>query len=202
MIRTVTLYGDLADKYGAVHRMACDSIAEVIQLFQANYSDFRKTILPGRYAILRGESIDNYDDNLTEDQVCMRFRTGDWHIVPEAVGAGGIVQFIAGAVLTVAGVYFQQPWLVQIGVGLMLSGVATMLTPVPKNDANEQTEEPEDRSSLLYNGGINAVEQGGAIPLVYGEVIAGSVLISSDVEVMERADRELGAGGDVGNFEE
>jgi len=202
MVRNVYFYGDLADKYGSCIRLAADSIAEVVSLMQANFSDFRKTLLPGRYAILRGESIDNYTDNITEDQLLMKFRTGDWHIIPEAVGAGGIFQFVAGAVLTVVGLYTGQTWMVQMGVGLMLSGIATMLTPVPDVSSDiGSNEEPDERTSLIYAGGVNNIEQGGPIPLVYGQVMAGSILISSDVEVMELADRELGASGDVTEFE-
>ena len=200
MVRNVYLYGDLADKYGKVIQLAADSVAEVIHLMQANFSDFRKTILPGRYAILRGESIDNYEENITEDQLMMRFSSGDWHIIPEAVGAGGFFQFIGGAVLTIIGVYFQQPWLIQLGVGLMLSGVATMLTPVPDVTDFSRNEEANERASLIYTGGVNNIEQGGPIPIVYGQCMAGSVLISSDVEVEEMADRELGDPGEVLDF--
>jgi len=92
--------------------------------------------------------------------------------------------------------------MVQMGVGLMLSGVATMLTPVPDVSSDiGSNEEPDERTSLIYAGGVNNIEQGGPIPLVYGQILAGSVLISSDVEVMELADRELGADGDVTDFE-
>jgi len=203
MIRNVYLYGDLAEKYGKVHRMAADSVAEVIQMMQANYQDFRKTILPGSFAILRGNSIDDYEENLTEEQLCMRYRKGDWHIIPEGCGAGGdggVWQFVAGAVLTIAGIYFQQPWLIQLGVGLMLSGVATMLSPVP-DTSDLSNEETDERASLIYNGGVNNIEQGGPIPIVYGNCMAGSILISSDVEVAEYADRTLGSPGDVRDFE-
>jgi len=197
MLRNVYLYGDLAEKYGKVHKMAADSIAEVIGIFQANYADFRKTILPGNYAILRGDSIDDYEDNLNEDQLTLKFREGDWHILPEAVGAGGVFQFIAGAVLTVVGVFVPgAQWAIQLGVGLMLSGIATMLTPVP-DVSNYSREEIDERASWLYNGGVNNIEQGGPVPLVYGRVLAGSILISSDVRVTEVGNQTLGSSGEV-----
>jgi predicted phage tail protein len=205
MVRNVYLYGDLEEKYGKVHCLAADSIADVINLMQVNHPDFRKHILPGRYAILRGESIDNYTDNLTEEQITMKFNEGDWHIVPEAVGAGAFAFFIAGALLSVGGYAIGLGTtiglvLFQFGLGLALTGIAGMLTPVP--DISDYSDEQADQKpSVVYTGGVNNVEQGGPVPIIYGECMAGSVLISSDVEIEEFADRDLGSPGDVQDFD-
>lgn len=66
------------------------------------------------------------------------------HIVPRMEGAakGGIFQFIAGAVLTTVGLLTS--WtgissaLTAAGIGMMLGGVAQMLTPTPRTPASSQ----------------------------------------------------------------
>lgn len=68
------------------------------------------------------------------------------HIVPKLAGAakGGIFQFIAGAALTTVGLLTS--WtgvssvLVGAGIGMMLGGVASMLTPTPKTPKSSQTD--------------------------------------------------------------
>jgi predicted phage tail protein len=198
MLRNVRLYGPLAEKYGKVFQLSVTSFAETIALLQANFEDFRKTIINGKYALVSGESIDKFDKNLHEDEVCMSIGNGDFHIIPEGCGGSGVLYFLAGAVLTVAGVYFEQPWLTNMGVSLMLYGAASYLAP--SQDGISDNEDPDQKKSIVYNGGVNNVEQGGPVPLVYGQVMAGSILISADIDVIEYASRTLGTEGQVIDF--
>lgn len=61
---------------------------------------------------------------------------------------------------------------VGLGVSLALGGLAQMLTPVP--------ETPEDPRKESYNisGIANTSMQGIPVPIIYGEIIVGSALIS------------------------
>jgi len=200
MKRKVYFYGELKQKYGDVLELAVDSVSEIVSLMEANFGNFRKTLLNGRYAILRGESIDNFIESLQEDQLTVTYKEGDWHIVPEASGAGGsrtggLITFLVGAAIATAGYIFTQPWAIQIGVGIALSGISSMLTTVPSGDFSN--EKRDEKASLIYTGGVNNVEQGGPIPLVYGQIMAGSIVVSSDIQTFERADREIGQPGEI-----
>ena len=65
-----------------------------------------------------------------------------------------------------------------IGAGLVLNGVSEMLFPMPK------PEMPEDdpRISFSFSGVQNTSRAGTAHPIVYGEVITGSVVISAGID--------------------
>ena len=65
-----------------------------------------------------------------------------------------------------------------IGAGLVLSGVSEMLFPLPK------PEMPEDdpRISFSFSGVQNTSRAGTAHPIVYGEVVTGSVVISAGID--------------------
>jgi len=55
-----------------------------------------------------------------------------FHVVPRGSGrTAGILTTIAGVALIAAGVYFQQGWLINIGIGVTLSGVGMLLAPPP-----------------------------------------------------------------------
>lgn len=70
-----------------------------------------------------------------------------------------------------------------LGLTMALTGAYQALSPTPKAQDYGQREAPDQRPSFTYNGPVNAVEQGAAVPLVYGQVRTGSVLVSAGVSV-------------------
>ena len=63
-----------------------------------------------------------------------------------------------------------------LGMGLVLSGAAAMLTPeVDDGGGAEQAE------NYHFSGPVNTVKQGGCVPLVYGRAIVGSTTISASL---------------------
>ena len=67
-----------------------------------------------------------------------------------------------------------------IGAGLLLSGVSDMLFPVPeiKDFSNEQ----DPRISFNFSGTQQTSRAGTPVPVVYGEIFTGSVVISGAVD--------------------
>ena len=189
-MRKVNFVGDeLTSKYGEQIELNASSWRQILSLMEANFHNFKKSIIDGSYAIVRGRSLDDYDESLTEENLGIVYDKGNWEwfIVSEAVGAGGngVLSFIAGAILTVVGAIYYNPALIQFGVGLMLGGAATMLSP-GLDAGGYSSEDVDQKSSFLYNGGVNNIEQGGVVPVVLGQCYAGSVLISSTVNIMEK----------------
>ena len=92
-----------------------------------------------------------------------------------------------------------------IGASLILGGVSQLLSPQPETPkltgfdgpvTNENLGGPQsvERAtsgiqSYAFSGPANSVGQGATVPVAYGEVLAGSHLISSDVDVTS-GDRE------------
>ena len=69
-----------------------------------------------------------------------------------------------------------------VGIMLVLSGVAELLAPVPKTPESE--EDPQNQFSF---SGIQQVSRAGtAIPVCYGETFTGSVVISAEIDVAEQ----------------
>jgi predicted phage tail protein len=65
-----------------------------------------------------------------------------------------------------------------IGAGLVLNGVSEMLFPIPKPDMPED----DPRISFSFSGVQNTSRAGTAHPIVYGEVVTGSVVISAGID--------------------
>ena len=67
-----------------------------------------------------------------------------------------------------------------IGVALVLGGVAQMLSPTPKPQTFEEAQQLE---SFSFSGIVNTARQGVPVPIVLGRAYAGSVVISSGLDV-------------------
>ena len=67
-----------------------------------------------------------------------------------------------------------------IGAGLVLSGVSGMLFPVPKMP--EFSSEQDPRLSFSFSGTQQTSRAGTPVPIVYGEIFTGSVVISGGVD--------------------
>jgi predicted phage tail protein len=83
----------------------------------------------------------------------------------------GILGVTAATVAKVGGV------LMGMGVSTMLGGLTQLLFPV-QTPKLTTTERPEDRPSYAFNGPVNTVAEGNAVPVGYGELIVGSQVIS------------------------
>jgi len=103
-------------------------------------------------------------------------------IIAPGVGffAGGSLGFsvVAGATGFAAGLAAAAG---TIGIGLMLTGVAQMLSPVPKPPGIGEA--PTQLESNSFSGVLNTVRQGVPVPIAYGRVFVGSAVVSAGLDV-------------------
>ena len=88
-----------------------------------------------------------------------------------SLGAGGVFGFTGGGLAAIGG---------NIGLALVLSGVSDMLFPLPKPQKFSSEEDP--RLSFSFSGLQNTSRAGTPVPIVYGEIFTGSVVISAAVD--------------------
>jgi predicted phage tail protein len=68
-----------------------------------------------------------------------------------------------------------------IGASLVLGGVAQLLTPTP----SITTDEGDPRKSFSFSGIQNTSRAGVPVPVVYGETLVGSVVISAGIDIVQ-----------------
>lgn len=187
VIRTIKLSGSLAQRFGRTHYLAVSCAAEAVRALCAMKPGFEKFLMEAKdnglvFAVFQGKN------NISEEE--LRNPVGDdiIRIVPVIAGSkkGGVMQIIAGVVLVAVGVVVQfytggpnpiSNYLYGAGISMIVGGVVQMLTPVPKN----QTKQDDDRKSYLFNGAVNVQAQGNSVPVLYGEMIVGSVVASAGI---------------------
>ncbi len=122
-------------------------------------------------------------------------------IIPVIGGAGGDVGQILLGVALVIGSFFipgaaaigtlglSAPIAVKglvasIGLFMTLGGVAGLLTPTPQLSlGNDGANDP--RKSYSFSGVQNTSRQGVPVPIVYGETLVGSVVISAGIDTVQ-----------------
>lgn len=108
-------------------------------------------------------------------------------IIPVIGGAGGdIGQILIGVALVVTSFFvpFAASTLLLAGTSMVLTGVAGLLSPTPELSlGNDGANDP--RKSYSFSGIQNTSRQGVPVPIVYGETLVGSVVISAGIDTVQ-----------------
>lgn len=188
MLRKVILYGKLAKKYGKEHKLDVASYAEAMKAMMVNFKDFANDIRNEGWICLRNE------EELIPETLSMKYKKGDFHLMPEAIGAKkGWLGVVLGVILVAVAWWNPLGWgaaatcLGMFGASLALSGIASLLTSAPTLDTSAygQREEANSRPSHLFNGPVNLYEQGHPIPVLYGEMLMGSHTVSASIKIVD-----------------
>ena len=181
MLRKIKLYGKLAEFVGHKEfEVEVDSIAKAVSFLIHNFKGIESHMSSQSYHV----SVGNYD--IDKDEIDYPLGRQDIHFVPAISGAGGPntrriilgVALVGFAIATGGGLAaITTTFAGKVGLSLVLLGV---------NDMLFQTEDPEEegdpRISFNFSGIQNTTRAGTPIPIVYGEILTGSVLISAGVD--------------------
>jgi predicted phage tail protein len=140
-------------------------------------------------------------------QISLPREQGDFHLIPVAAGSGGrtgkiifsviiggalLATGIGGAVAAASGGFagmssvaagfaassgvlgLSYGTLALMGTAFLLGGINMLLTPTPKEVDNKPT-------AFTFGGPAGISDEGGPVPLVYGEVIWAGVAVASSI---------------------
>ena len=204
MLRKLKLYGELAEFVGHKEfEIQVDSLAKAVSFLVNNFPQIEKYMNPQYYQVKVG----NYAVN--EEEIHHPIGQEDIHIVPVIAGAGrgGLGKVLLGAAL-IAGAFIINPALsfsfksgvtgfgtlsgvsgaitkaaVYLGGALVLQGVSEMLFPLPKPKEFKSEEDPQ--LSFSFSGTQNTSRAGTPVPIVYGAIVTGSVVISGAIDTQQ-----------------
>ena len=199
MLRKVKLYGELAKFVGHKEfEVKVDTVGKAVSFLIHNFPGIEAYMSPNYYQVKVG----NYD--IDKNEIDYPVGREDIHFTPVISGAGrGMGKVLLGAVLI--GIAIAAPGagfafgskgigfiatgavpnalmagIGNLGIALTLMGVSEMLTPLPKPSDFNSEEDPQ--LSFNFSGVQNTSRAGTPVPIVYGEIITGSVVISAAVD--------------------
>jgi len=199
MLKKVKLYGDLAEVTGHKEfEVAVNSTAQAVSFLINNFPKLESYMANRYYRVLLDE------EEIDTDQLHFPVGKSEIKFVPVVQGAGcnlgkillggaliavsmgAFGAFGAGAISFGAGgggfaaASLGAKAAFGIGASLVLSGVSGMLFPVPKMP--EFSSEQDPRLSFSFSGTQQTGRAGTPVPLVYGEIVTGSVVISGGID--------------------
>ena len=201
MLRKLKLYGELARFIGHKEfEIKVHNLPQAMSFLRNNFPEVEAYMNPKHYQV----KIGNYE--IDKDELDFPIGQQDIHIIPVISGAGGNTfnKILIGGLLIGASFFFPGAGLFgtygpgmtpaviagkgalatkigtglsAIGAGLVISGVGDMLYPtqIPEFEDNPQI-------SFNFSGTQNTARAGTPVPIVYGEIFTGSVVISGDVD--------------------
>ena len=194
MLSKVKVYGRLARFLGQrTFEAEINSPVDAIRFLAANFPDLQSHMIEQNYCVKVG------DYEINDKELDIPVGQQEIKIVPVAIGARrGLGRFLLGAVLigvavfnpavgmglggglgfsTASGGFSLAAVAGNLGVYLALSGAAEMISPTPTPDSAS-----DDPNSFTFNGILNTIRAGVAIPVVYGEIFTGSIVVSAGID--------------------
>ena len=197
MLRKLKLYGELAEFIGHKEfEVKVHNVSQAVSFLIHNFPEVESYMCPKYYQV----KIGNYD--IDESELGYPIGQEDIHFIPTISGAGrGIGKILLGAALIGAAFFVPQglalskgigagfgfakagalaKGLVYVGASLVLQGVSDLLFPLPEPQKFSSEEDPQ--LSFNFSGVQNTSRAGTPVPIVYGEIITGSVVISAAID--------------------
>jgi predicted phage tail protein len=185
----VKLLGELGRRFGRSYSFVASSPKEIISALSNQIEGFKDYLRQAHENGIGFRLVDGNAEGMAYEEVMMGCK--QLIIAPIVTGGGAIGRVLLGVALIalafipgfgtaiaagaakasftfVGGLFFN------LGVSLVLTGIASLLTPPV-----EQPRETERKDSFLFDRATELTTQGQPVPLLYGKFLAASPLIIS-----------------------
>lgn len=204
-MKTLHLYGALAEEFGTGWEVQVETPADAFRLLLCNFGQRFLDMIKDTWLVVT--TTDN-PNGCNEDMLGMCCSEGEIHIAPKvagrfkalfglffalpllntvfaplglaglggagAAGAGFLGFGAAGGALGGFG---------SILLGITILGIGALISGALKPKDAGDREAPDEKPSFLFDGPVNNTEQGGPVPLVYGTIRTGSVVVSGGLNI-------------------
>jgi predicted phage tail protein len=191
-LKKIKVYGKLRQFLGKSYFMAAvKSPQQAMSFLVANFEGVQKHMNDQIYKIKMGGRV------ITEEYLSMSGQ-GDIQIIP--IATGSVLKIVAGAAAIAGGAAAAATALTGvagflvgsvlatglniIGTSMLIGGVTDLLSPQnPIPDVSSVSDiDPSIRGSYSFSGIQNVSSSGVPIPIIYGLVFSGSIIISSGTD--------------------
>ena len=170
-LASIYLHGPLGERFGETHRLAVSSPIEAVAALDANYPGFLR-----EFAKVEAYGLYADGDWRGGDMAGQMPFSRELHFCPVIEG-----QAFLGAMLVTAIFPGIAGTTASIIGGVLMAGVMFGLSYLlaPKAPSSDTTKD----DNYAFSGPENVTGQGVAVPLIYGRVYAGSVVISAGLDL-------------------
>lgn len=183
MLRRVGFVGPLADRFGKeAITFDCDDIRSLLSGLQCAYPDFRAELSNFDEVILVKKQGDKIEP-IPQEELSLTFGKADEIYLAAGTkgSAAEAAAFVASYFAEGTAAYYAAYVITYVAVAVAVTATmgAVMRSMMDTPDASRS--ERDKRASSLFNGVQTVIEQGGAIPVIYGRHRVGSTVISTEI---------------------
>tara|TARA_Y100000401_G_scaffold113665_1_gene114655 strand:+ start:1765 stop:2385 length:621 start_codon:yes stop_codon:yes gene_type:complete len=198
-LRKLIVYGRLRQFLGQSHfDVAVNNPRQAFAFLIANFPQVENHMINQLYKVKMG------DLDVTEDLLDIK-GNGDIKIIPIAVGAGPVLAIVGGlgaiaggsaAAAATSGFFATAiggvvaSGLTAVGTSMLIDGVTSVIAPTPKvpnfnAEDSLSDNDPNVQANFGFNSITNTSRAGVPVPIIYGEVFTGSIVISSGIDTVQ-----------------
>ena len=166
-MKRIILHGEMASLFAPEVKISANTFNDILNGISANYPSFRSYFIQ---KILKGVDyvfVDSNNKEISQQYIHLEAKDNLYHMHPRPVGAAG-----AGA--------FGIQAMMGFGQSFAMSWLMNKINKAMEDDEEEEYEIISTQSHI-YTSNENRVEQGGPVPVVYGQLRVGSKIISSSI---------------------
>lgn len=185
VLRTVILDGELGRRFGRSHKLVVNSPAEALRALCCVIDGLQQAVVdykPGFHVFVNNDALS------ADDQLHHPSGSAEIRITPVIAAAGGGVFNVFLGVALIGAAFFTggaslAAWgmasiaMGGLGATLLFMGAGQMF--MPKQKGLDGVESVENKASYHFNGPANITAQGNAVPVLYGDMWCGSVVVST-----------------------
>ncbi|MBO9552237.1 hypothetical protein [Pseudomonas sp.] len=183
-MKTIHLHGALGSQFGGPFRLDVRDPAEAVRALLVQLPGFREALEAGHWHVLRG-SLEQADALGEEGLVVALGAAEELHILPAIEGAGGVMNIVSGITMVVWGAMTGNYGMIKKGFNKTTGGVTSLFSQTPKSNDYAGRESADERPSFLFDGPTNTSTQGLPVPVIYGRVRTGSIVVSAGLTAEE-----------------
>lgn len=219
MLTTIHLHGRIGKLFGRQWRFDVSNISEALACIMRARKDFIKYLHDAEKNGIVFRVLDSKGRAMGTVEELQLTNTDELHVYPIVIGSkrAGLIQTIIGVVLIIIGIIlcyylpgagtplikaggglttagYVVAQVIMIGVSLTIGGIIQMTTPMPKMEISGA----EKNGSNIFNGSNLTSRQGMAIPVGYGKMHMGGLVISAGMysdNAASLAQYDTGGGG-------
>jgi len=190
-LKKIKVYGRLRKFLGQSYfEAAVSSPKQAFHFLVANFPEVENHMMNQFYKIKMG------DMEITEDLLGLQ-SDEDIQIIPVAIGSKGVVVgglFTAlGSGATIAGLTIGSmvaPVFTAIGTSMLINEATQLLMPQPETPSGVMADSFSQNDPTFQSFGFGSIQNvtraGVPIPIIYGEVFTGTVVISSGIDTVQK----------------
>jgi predicted phage tail protein len=185
----IHLYGVLEETAQRVVRLQTSSFTESMRGLVANFPKLASVLRNMRVSVLVNGEMMQFED-------CLRPMEAERiDIMPIVGGAGPAIFIVVGAAITagaatIAGLFagtmlasvITTAAVAQFGLAMIIGGITQLLFKPPKPNIGSRA---EDTASYNFNGAVNVSQQGNIVPVGYGRLKVGSMVIAANIQTWD-----------------